>query len=124
MNHLAHPATAFLRATRAGYGPLFPSVLAGQFACRQMKKRWYPRRRHPVTGKMEYVHRLEAECLLGRPLVCGEVVHHRNGNRHDVRPENLLVLPSQSAHMMLEHRERKAKTGLIPLFSDQELLGF
>lgn len=123
MIYPAHPATAFLCAARAGYGPVFPRTLAGQFACQQAQKRWYPRRRHPVTGKMEYVHRLEAERLLGRPLARGEVVHHRNGNRHDLRPENLMVLPSQSAHMMLEHRERKAKAGLIPLFSDQELLG-
>jgi hypothetical protein len=38
---------------------------------------------------------------LGRLLEPGEVVHHRAENRRDDHPDNLLVLPSQRAHMVL-----------------------
>jgi hypothetical protein len=34
-------------------------------------------------------HRIAMERLLGRELVAGEEVHHKNGNRYDNRPENL-----------------------------------
>ncbi len=46
---------------------------------------------HPRAGRSPYVfeHILVIEELLGRHLLPGETVHHRNGVKHDNRPENL-----------------------------------
>ena len=54
--------------------------------------------------------KIVAEKMLGRKLKKGEVVHHKNGDVRDNRPENLEVLPSKGAHSALHHLIRK---GLI-----------
>lgn len=54
-----------------------------------------------VGGKYEAEHRLVAEQMLGRKLLSSEVVHHKNRNRSDNRPENLEVMTA-SEHA-LEH---------------------
>jgi len=65
----------------------------------------------PGTGRHWYraEHRLIMEQVLGRKLGQKEVVHHINGRKEDNRPENLMVLASQSEHMAY-HRVRKPHT--------------
>lgn len=82
----------------------------------------YKRKWDNTQKKQVYVHRLVAAEHLGRELRAGEVVHHRNGDKKDFRPENLMTLPSQAAHMAVEHIERKRLRGMAPLFEVEELL--
>ena len=65
-----------------------------------------PERTDADTRGYVFEHRLVAEQTIGRPLRQGEVVHHINQIKHDNRPENLQVMPSQAAHLTL-HREMK-----------------
>ena len=45
--------------------------------------------RFSSNGEIIWAHRFVMERILGRKLTTEETVHHRNGVRHDNRPENL-----------------------------------
>lgn len=47
-----------------------------------------------------------AEQMLGRALLPGEVVHHRDGDKLNNSSENLDVLQSQSEHATLHGSDR------------------
>ena len=59
-----------------------------------------------IDGKQIYYHRWVMENHLGRKLNRNEVIHHINGDPHDNRIENLMLL-SQSEHMKIELKERQ-----------------
>lgn len=68
---------------------------------------------HPACNTNGYVreHRLVCEAVLGRPLNPTEVVHHRNDDPADNRPENLQVFHSNADHL------RETLAGKCPQWS-------
>ena len=78
----------------------------------------YARYRDRQTGRTSLFHRRVAQEMLGRPLLPGEVVHHRDGNSLNNHPDNLLVLPSQRHRAYLEFRLRCERSGQPSLLPD------
>lgn len=71
-----------------------------------------------AMGRRVLLHRKLAEEFLGRPLLPGEIVHHRDGDSTNNTRENLLVLPSQRYHAHIEHHLRCEKRGQPFLFPE------
>lgn len=83
---------------------------------KQQKK--YTKVRCRETGRLLLAHRKIAAEMLGRPLLPGEIVHHRDGDSTNNNPSNLLVLPSQSYHAHVEYHLRCEKRGMSSLFPE------
>ena len=67
---------------------------------------------------MVLMHRKITEELLGRSLLPGEVMHHRDGDSLNNSPDNLLVLPNQRYHAHIEHHLRCQMRGQSMLFPE------
>ena len=59
-------------------------------------------------GRWKYTHRYVAEKKLGGKIWDNYVVHHRDGNKLNNRPENLQVM-KKGKHSRLHYSKRKAK---------------
>lgn len=82
----------------------------------KIKGYWHVRvPNHPHARKSGYVaeHRLVMEEVLGRYLQPGEVVHHLDKDRENNSPENLIIFPSNAAHLKHE------LTGRIPKWTPE-----
>lgn len=65
-------------------------------------------KKHPyVKRDGRHEHRTVAEEKLGRALLPGEVVHHRDENGRNNAPGNLEPLPSQSEHARIHFTGKK-----------------
>ena len=53
------------------------------------------------------VHQHVAEMMLGRKLLPGETVHHKNRNKLDNRRKNLWVFESQQKHYQVHKKDEK-----------------
>ncbi len=68
-----------------------------------------PSHPHATAGGYVREHRLVMESLLKRHLEPGEVVHHKNGNNSDNRPENLLLFVNNATHLAVELKGKTPK---------------
>lgn len=58
-----------------------------------------------IKYRGKHLHRVLMEKKIGRLLVAGEIVHHRDGNRHNNDIDNL-VLMTQSMHASIHSKKK------------------
>lgn len=78
----------------------------------------YAKTKDPATGRQVSLHRQLMAEHLGRPLLPGEIVHHRDGDSTNNDPSNLMVLPSQRYHAHVEYHLRCEQRGMPALFPE------
>ena len=61
-----------------------------------------------IDGGQREEHRIVMERIVGRPLTSEELVHHKNGNKLDNRPENLVIM-TRSEHQKLHRKPPEKK---------------
>lgn len=66
---------------------------------------------HPNCGVKKTVleHRFVMECKIGRYLTDEEVVHHIDFNKSNNNPDNLMLFPNQSRHILFHKQLNKKK---------------
>lgn len=82
------------------------------------KRKSYAKVQCKASGKWVLLHRQLMAERLGRPLLPGEIVHHRDGDSTNNEPENLVVLPSQRYHAHMEYHLRRERLGMSSLFPE------
>jgi len=94
-------------------GPGHPDWKGGRILVGRYWYRWTET--HPYRTQANYIaeHRTIAEAMIGRYLTRSEVVHHRNGDPRDNRPENLEVFATNADHL------RHELTGKIPKWTPE-----
>ena len=72
-------------------------------------KRYHPE--HPFCDSYGYVleHRMVVEQMIGRFLTKLEVVHHKDHNKANNAPDNLMLFSCQADHVAWEKSERSYK---------------
>lgn len=89
------------------------------FITSEKERRTRLRNAQPNLGKVQkhsykkfhgrHEHRVIAEKMIGRKLKRNEIVHHRDGDRHNNKPSNLEIM-SQSEHCRLHMKKEYKNT--------------
>lgn len=69
------------------------------------KQRYSGSRLNYIKYYGRHLHRVIAEQKLGRPLVAGEIVHHKDGDKWNNNPDNLEIM-TQAEHVRIHNRQR------------------